>query len=126
VRGLAGEEHLVQLTSLIETCLPPHRTGVGLNHVLCMASDTAIVGLSGAGCYQFAVRGAASGADPFGGRGRIAHLLCRSSSGGQLLQRPADKLRRFGGSPGCKRGTNGIVRGRYSVAQTHQGLDRIL
>jgi hypothetical protein len=53
-------------------------------------------------------------------------VLCRSSSGGQLLQRPADELRRLSRSTCRECGAHGIVRGRYPVAQAHQGLDRIL
>ena len=110
----------------LETRLPPHWPGIRLDYVSCMASHTAIVGLGGAHRYQLSVGGAASGANPFGGRRRIAHLLCCSSSGGQLLQRPPDELRGLGRSAGCKRGTNGIIRGRYPVAQTHQRLHGIL
>ncbi len=121
MRGLVPS-HLL----LLETRLPPHRADIGLHHVPGMASHTAIVGLSGAGGHQFSVCRAASGANPFRGRSGIAHLLCRSSSGGQLLQGPADELRRLSRST-CREGrAHGVVRGRYPIAQAHQGLDRIL
>jgi hypothetical protein len=121
VRGLVPS-HLL----FLKTRLPPHRAGIRLHHVPGMTSHTAIVGLSGAGGHQFSVGGAASGANPFRGRSGIAHVLCRSSSGGQLLQGSADELRRLSRSA-CREGrAHGIVRGRYSIAQAHQGLDRIL
>jgi hypothetical protein len=112
--------------SLIKARLPSHRPRIRHNDVFCMASHTAIVCLGSAGRYQLSVGGAAPGANPFRGRGRIAHLLCRSSSGGQLLQRPADELRRLSRSTCRECGAHGIVRGRYPIAQAHQGLDCIL
>ena len=110
---------LSPLASLIEAGLPSYRPGIRLDHVIGMASHTAIVRLGSAGRYQLPVSSAAAGANPFRGRGRIAHLLCRSSSGGQLLQCSANELRRLGRSAGCERGTNGIIRRRYPVAQAH-------
>lgn len=127
MRGLAARAPLAShLSLLIETRLPPHGPRIRLDDVFCTASHTAIVCLGGAGRYQLSIGGAAAGADPFRGRGWIAHLLCRSSSGGQLLQGPANELGRLSRSAGCERGSDRIVRGRYSVAQPHQGLDRIL
>ena len=114
------------LPSLIQPRLPSHRPRIRLNNVFCMARHTAIVYLGSAGRYQLSVGGAAPGANPFRGRGRIAHLLCRSSSGGQLLQGSSNKLGRLSRSAGRERRSNRIVRGRYSVAQAHQGLDCIL
>ena len=111
---------------LIQTCLPPYRPSIRLDHVSCMASHTVIVGLGGARRNELSVCGPAASADPFGGRGRIAHLLCRSSSGGQLLQGAPDELRRLSRSSGRKRSTNGIICGRYPVAQPHQRLDGVL
>ena len=126
MRGPALRAPLTSHLSLIKARLPSHRPRIRHNDVFCMASHTAIVCLGGAGGYQLSVGGAAPGANPFRGRGGIAHLLCRSSSGGQLLQGPSNKLGRLSRSAGRERGSNRIVRGRYSVAQTHQGLDRIL
>ena len=123
---LAALSLLTSHLLLIKTRLPPHRPRIRLNNVFCMASHTAIVCLGGASRYQLSVGGAAAGANPFRGRGRIAHLLCRSSSGGQLLQGPANELGRLSRGAGGERGSNRIVRGGYSVAQPHQGLDRIL
>jgi hypothetical protein len=111
---------------LVQTRLPPHRPAIRLDHVFCMARHTAIVDLAGAHRYQLSISGAASRANPFGRRGRIAHLLCRSSSGCQLLQRPANELGRLGRSAGRKRRTNRIIRGRHPVSQAHQRLDGIL
>jgi hypothetical protein len=111
---------------LIQTCLPTYWPGIRLYHVFGMACHTPIVRFGGARRHQFSVGGAAAGADPFGSGGGNAHLLCRSSSGSQLLQGPANELRRLGRSSGCKRSSNRIIGGRYPVAQAHQGLNRIL
>ena len=125
--GAGGESApLTSYLSLIKTRLPPYRPRIGFNDVSCMASHAAIVRLCSAGGYQLSVGGAAAGTNPFRRRGRIAHLLCRSSSGGQLLQRAANELGRLSRSARCERGSHRIVRGRYSVAQPHQGLHRIL
>ena len=120
--SLTSHPHL----SSIEAGLPSYRSGIRLDHVFGMASHTAVVRLSSAGRHQLSVSGAASDANPFGGGGRIAHLLCRSSSGCQLLQGAANELRRLRRSPRRERGTNGIIRGRNPVAQPHQRLNRIL
>jgi hypothetical protein len=126
VRGLALRAPLTSHLSLIKTRPPPYGPRIRFNDVFCVASHAAIIGFGGAGRHQLSVGGATAGANPFRRRGRIAHLLCRSSSGGQLLQGPANKLGRLSRCTGCERGSHRIVSGRYSIAQPHQGLDRIL
>ena len=126
MRGLAVRAPLTSHLSLLKTRPPPYGPRIGFNDVFCMASHASIICLCSAGGYQLSVGRAAAGANPFRRRGRIAHLLCRSSSGGQLLQGSANELGRLSRTARCERGSNRIVRGRYSVAQPHQGLDRIL
>src|SRR5688572_6010274 len=54
-------------------------------------------------------------------------IRLRSPPGsGQLLKRLADELRRLHGCPGCEDGTDSIIRGRNSIAQSHERLDGLL
>ena len=126
MRGLAARAPLTSHLSLIKTRPPPYGPHIRFNDVFCVASHAAIISFGGAGRHQLSVGGATAGANPFRRRGRIAHLLCRSSSGGELLQGPANELGCLSRTARGERGSNRIVRGRYSVAQPHQGLDRVL